>query len=33
VNATFIDNNLQPTKRIKTEEIESEIVIDDDEFL
>lgn len=33
VNATFIDSNLQPTKRIKTEEISSEIVIDDDEFL
>ncbi|KAL7319574.1 lariat debranching enzyme, variant 2 [Mucor circinelloides] len=34
VNATFIDSNLQPTKRVKTEEIiESEIVIDEDEFL
>ncbi|KAI8637763.1 lariat debranching enzyme, C-terminal domain-containing protein [Parasitella parasitica] len=33
LDATFVDSNLQPTKRIRTEEIESEIVIDDDEFL
>lgn len=34
VDATFIDTNLQPTKRFKTEdEIQSEIVIDDEEFL
>lgn len=33
VEATFIDGNLQPTKRLKTEEIQSEIVIDEDEFL
>lgn len=33
VEATFVDENLQPTKRIKTDEISSEIVIDEDEFL
>jgi hypothetical protein len=33
VEATFIDANLQPTKRSKIEEIQSEIVIDEDEFL
>jgi hypothetical protein len=34
VDATFIDANLQPTKRLKTQdEIESVIVINDDEFL
>lgn len=33
VSATFINSDLQPTKRMKTEEIESEIVIDEDEFL
>ncbi|KAG2205992.1 hypothetical protein INT47_005310, partial [Mucor saturninus] len=32
VEATFIDSNLQPTKRLRTEEISSEILIDD-EFL
>lgn len=32
VEATFIDSNLQPTKRLRTEELSSEIVIDD-EFL
>lgn len=33
VDATFIDLNLQPAKRLRAEEISSEIVIDDDEFL
>lgn len=33
VEATLLDDNLQPTKRVKVEQISSEIVIDDDEFL
>lgn len=33
VEATLLDENLQPTKRVKVEQISSEIVIDDDEFL
>jgi hypothetical protein len=34
IDATFINTNLQPTKRLKTQnEIQSEIVINDDEFL
>ena len=33
VEATFIDENLQPTKRVKTDAVSSEILIDDDEFL
>lgn len=33
VDATFINPNLQPIKRLRTEAIASEIVIDEDEFL
>lgn len=33
VEATLLDENLQPSKRIKVEQLSSEIVIDDDEFL